>query len=222
VSEVEAKIKKAAKEKVGYYLQSGRRVAGVTTILGVINKPALVVWANKLGLEGINSTEYTRALAVIGSLTHKRILFDLKGQDYREADEGNSPSTIEVSDNCFLSYLNWKAGKVLEPIFLEKAFVSERYGYGGTFDFYGNVDRRLTLIDFKTGSGIYPEHFIQMGAYGRLLSENGFALPQDYMVLNIPRAATDAFDSKTRSNLENEWEIFLAALVIYERMKVKD
>ena len=36
-----------------YKIEDGTIVPGVTTVVGILNKPALVPWANKLGLEGI-------------------------------------------------------------------------------------------------------------------------------------------------------------------------
>jgi hypothetical protein len=223
VSTAEHGAKQGAKVKAGYFLASGQRVPGVTTVLGVIGKPALVKWANNLGLQGIDSTKYVDALAAIGTLAHKMILTDLRGGDVKAVtDEVEFKETVSRAENCFLSYLNWKGGKTIEPILLEQAFVSEANRFGGTLDFYGKIDGRLTIADYKTGKGIYPDHFYQLAAYSRLLVENGFSLPQDYMVLNIPRAESESYDSKTKTDLSNEWEIFYAALVIYTRSKDKD
>ena len=36
----------------------GTRVPGATTIIGILDKPALIKWANNLGLAGIDSTKY--------------------------------------------------------------------------------------------------------------------------------------------------------------------
>ena len=55
---IEKTIAKRAKAHTAYKTAGGQRVPGVTTVLGVINKPALVPWANQLGLQGINSSTY--------------------------------------------------------------------------------------------------------------------------------------------------------------------
>ena len=55
---------KGARQHTVYKLASGARVPGVTTVLSVLNKPALVPWANKLGLEGIDVRKYVDALAL--------------------------------------------------------------------------------------------------------------------------------------------------------------
>ena len=53
-----------------YKTADGTRVPGVTTICGVMDKPALVKWANNLGLQGTDSTKYVDALAASGTLAH--------------------------------------------------------------------------------------------------------------------------------------------------------
>ena len=42
-------VTRKAKAPQHYHLSNGDRIPGVTTILAVINKPALVPWANGLG-----------------------------------------------------------------------------------------------------------------------------------------------------------------------------
>ena len=56
--------------KQRYRLLDKSIVPGVTTILNVLSKPALVPWANKLGLQGIEVGKYVDALGEIGTLAH--------------------------------------------------------------------------------------------------------------------------------------------------------
>ena len=64
---LEASAAKRGRVHTVYKTKDGKRVPGVTTILGVINKPALVRWANNLGLQGIDSTNYVDATARCGT-----------------------------------------------------------------------------------------------------------------------------------------------------------
>lgn len=52
------KLKKVTKAHTRYYLSDGTLVPGATTVTGLLNKPALVKWANNLGLQGIDSSKY--------------------------------------------------------------------------------------------------------------------------------------------------------------------
>lgn len=53
-----------------YYLEDGTLAVGVTTVVGILSKPALVKWANKLGLEGTDVTKYVDKTAEIGICAH--------------------------------------------------------------------------------------------------------------------------------------------------------
>ncbi|MBR3805105.1 MAG: hypothetical protein IKJ14_07150 [Clostridia bacterium] len=64
------KLKSMSKAHTRYYDSTGAVVPGATTITGLLNKPALVLWANRLGLEGIDSTKYVDKAAKIGTLIH--------------------------------------------------------------------------------------------------------------------------------------------------------
>jgi len=92
----------------------GVQVPGVTTVLGVLNKPFLVPWANKLGLQGIDSSKYTDTMAGIGTLAHLFIMNHLRGEG---TDTGDfSQNDIKLAENCFLSYLEWEKHHELKPI----------------------------------------------------------------------------------------------------------
>ena len=61
---------KKVKAHIRYVNAMGKRLPGVTTVIGVLNKPLLVPWANNLGLQGINVRDYVNDKADILSLIH--------------------------------------------------------------------------------------------------------------------------------------------------------
>jgi hypothetical protein len=195
---------------------NGNRVAGVSTILSVLDKPALVVWANRLGLQGIDSTKYKDKMADIGTITHLRILHQLKCtqpdlSEYSQAD-------IKASDNCMASYQSWLKGHKLEPICIETPLTSDRYGYGGTPDFIGLVDGRLEIIDYKTGNGIYGTAFYQIAAYRQMAQELGHKV-EHARILRIGRSSDEGFEERTITKFDDEFEMFLCCLKIYNLLK---
>ena len=135
------KLKIAAKAHTRYYIEDGTLVPGATTVTGLLNKPALIKWANNLGLQGIDSTKYVDKAASIGTLIHALVEGHITGKQVDLTEY--SPLEIELAQNGFYKYLDWEKQHRVEPIFNEKAFVSERYKYGGTLDFYCKVDGRL-------------------------------------------------------------------------------
>ena len=215
------KIEKAAvanaRQHTIYKTKDGLRRPGVTTVLGVIDKPALRYWANNLGLQGIKMQEYTDALAGIGKLAHLMILHHLKGDDAPTMN-GHTPDQVSLAENCFLKFLSWEKAHKVKPIHVEMSLVSEQHLFGGTFDFYGEIDGALTLMDFKTGKGIYEDYWYQLGGYRILLDEH--VIPcASHRILNIGRDETENFFEESRDDLSREKRVFHAALELYEAVK---
>ena len=203
-----------------YKLRDGTRVPSVTTIVSLLDKSKfLVPWANRLGLQGIDSTKYVDALADVGTLAHQMILDYFKKVKTDFSDY--SPETKDKAENSFLSFLEWAKGKEIEPLALEIEAVSEILRYGGKFDFYGLIDGIKTLIDFKTGSGIYYEMGIQLSAYKNLLIENNLGDPEQCMIVRIPRDETESFEVKVFET-KNNFEIFKRLLEIHYLQRNND
>ncbi len=209
---------KKAKPHTKYYLGNGDLVPGVTTILGVINKPALVPWANRLGLEGIKTTEYVDHLADIGTLAHRMIQCHLTGEELNLSDY--TPNQVSAAENAVLSFLEWEKGKEMETLASECQLVSEEYGYGGTCDWYGKLDGRATLLDLKTGKAIYDDHLFQVAAYCQLLREDGMP-PREVRVLQVGRDETEGFSERVLpvAAIEPYFNVFTAALALYKAIR---
>jgi len=199
-----------------YKLKDGTRVIGVTTALGILAKPALIHWSWNLGCQGIDYRKFRDDKADIGTLVHHLVLCYLKGDKPDTSDY--TKNQIDQAENCMLSFYEWRKGKLLTPYIVEEPMVSERWGFGGMPDFYGLVDEVPTLLDFKTGKGIYPEMSYQLAAYRELLMEQREYV-ENCAILNIGRAEDEAFQYQNYPDLEHEWEIFKACLNIYNLQK---
>lgn len=199
-----------------YIGKDGVQVPGVTTVLGILNKPALISWANRLGLQGIDSNKYKDKMADIGTLAHLLIMNHLKGE---ETDTGEfSKNDIALAENCFLSYLEWEKSHPVKPVLIEKPLVSDKYGYGGTPDCVCYIEDDLELLDFKTGKAVYAEMFYQLAAYARLAHEHGYGIKKA-RILRIGRDANEGFEERVTNHLEREFEVFHHCLSIYNLMK---
>lgn len=195
---------------------NGDRVVGVTTVLNVLDKPALVKWANNLGLKGIDSNKFRDKMADIGTITHLRILHHLK---HTEPDLSEfSQADIKTSDNCMLSYYEWEKHHKLEPIIIEVPLTSDKYSYGGTPDFIGLIDGRLEIMDFKTGSGIYGTAYYQVAAYRQLAYEVGHEV-NHARILRIGRDNNEGFEERLIAKFDDEFKLFLHCLDIYNLLK---
>ena len=197
---------------IRYTLQDGTVVPGVTTILGVLNKPALVKWANNLGLIGIDSSKYADEKAAIGTLAHQMIADYLRGAETDTSEY--SKVQIDQAENATLSFFEWEKTHHVEPVLIEEPMVSEQYKFGGTIDCLGKINGSLCLLDFKTSSGIFPEMMVQVVAYRQLLAEHGHKVDQT-TILRIGRTPDEGFEERLVNEVDKRWQIFQHCLEIY-------
>lgn len=207
-----------------YRAADGKRVPSVTTVLGVIAKPWLVAWGNKLGLQGIDSTQFVTEAAGAGTLTHAAIEADLKGEPLDAA------LIAEFSDKertagrvAWRAYQSWLGQHELEPIFLEHQLVSEVMKVGGTVDLYARIDGRLAVIDFKTSARVYESHTVQLAAYRALLEEHGHPVDEVRVVL-LPREVLviEHEGERVLEDTTHELDVFRAARALYDAQRVME
>jgi len=209
-----------SKKRQRYFSRDGTELLGVTTIISdVYNVEPLKWWANKQGKLGVDLRELLDEKANIGTLTHEMILHDFKEREEPEGDYTDEQKCRAV--DCYHKFLDWRDKyESIKPISIETPLVSEVFRYGGTPDFYGEIDGKKTLIDFKTSSATYDSHIIQLGAYYMLLKEHEQHIDRAGIV-NLPiegKKAKETFISKAK--LETGFKIFKHCLNIY-RLKRK-
>jgi len=200
-----------------------QKVVGVTTAMGILSKPALIPWAYKRGKDGLELYESRDKSADIGTITHERIKAYFSG--YEIDDFNISPEAWKLADNSLVSFYEWARPRNIKPLLIETPLISEKYKYGGTPDVYGEMDDKLTLLDFKTGAGIYPDFFVQLAAYSQLLTENGYP-HEKIIILNIPKSEGDSFQVQqvSKDSLELQFKKFMHCVAIYyidKEIKIK-
>ncbi len=215
-------VAKRTKAHTIYKNAAGKRIPGATTITGVLNKPALVKWANNLGLEGIDSSKYVDEMASIGTLAHYIVECHIKeiltGEKVEPDFSNATPNQIDLATNAALKFFEWEKGHKVIYLASEMICISEKHQFGGQCDIYAELDGKKTLIDIKTCKGIYPEQFTQVTAYSELLKECGYPV-DDVRILRIGRDESEGFDDKKVPFLDLHWKRFLACLEIYQLNK---
>jgi hypothetical protein len=203
-----------------YYTSDGEMVPGATTVLNVIAKPYLVTWANRLGLEGVDTNKYKDEAAAIGTLAHYLVECELRGEEPDLKDY--TPAQVERAAHSRASYQEWKAQEVrdMETIGVEMRLVSDEFRYGGTLDWYGRLNGLYTLVDYKTSASVYPEHKAQTASYARLLQEHKMRI-QAVILVRLGRTEGDSYEQHrfTGAQLKLYWEMFEAALRLYAIQK---
>lgn len=216
-TQTEPKVAQRSRAHQRYRLTDGTIVPGVTTVLGIINKPALVKWANNLGLQGIDSSKYVDETARIGTLAHEMVQEHLGGPKWDRY--AYTPEQIDLAENAVLSFFEWERQNVtsFKTVFIEEQFVSEKSRFGGTIDFYGELNGQMWLVDFKTCKALYPEHTYQTAAYRALLLERGYRV-DGVRILRIGRSEDEGFDDHIigREEIEDAYRVFDCALKLYQ------
>jgi len=205
-------VKKRSKGHTRYYTKDGRLCVGVTTVLGKISKPHLIVWANKLGLDGIDSTKYVDSLAEIGTLIHHLVECDVKGLSPALGDY--TQNEIEIAQKAFKKWVDWKAKNKFELIASELQLAHDGMQFGGTCDVYCKLNDKFCVLDIKTSKACYAEQRTQTVAYKELLIANEKPV-DECRIIRIGRSENEGFDDILVGAHELHWKRFQAYLAAY-------
>jgi len=106
----------------------------------------------------------------VGSAVHAAIEHWLK-----TGQEPQDPPAQVLSG--FLAFLEWADAHKLET--LQTEFTVSGNGWAGTLDWYGRLDGRLFVADWKTSKAIYDEYRYQVAAYAEgVAMMHGMTLPE--------------------------------------------
>lgn len=158
---------------------TGEKVPSVTSVLGVINKPALPRWSAKKVAEYAWSNR-----ATWGALDEKAAIDLLKGAPWRDMDRAADAGTSvhDVADRLLsgrpvefvqpgteasiASVAEMIQQFHIAPLLSEVTIWNSTIGYAGTFDAMVLIDGQKWLLDWKSGNSVYPEQALQLAAYG--------------------------------------------------------
>ena len=169
------------------YSVNDKVVYGVTSIIGVLDKPALIYWAVNMAVDFLGNNwqagksydeveiktlleDARRAhrirkdkTADIGEMIHSWIEKYIRAR-IEKKPVPKKPVNKEMK-NAIDGFFNWAKKNKVELINCEQKIYSKKYKYAGTYDLEAMVDGKRTIIDFKTGKAIYPEMVLQASAY---------------------------------------------------------
>lgn len=232
----------AFNEKVHLHVLDGKALTGITTILSVIAKPALITWAanevaksieanceknDKGYLVTVEQLETARKAHAqrkkdagdIGTQVHAEIEKLVKEAIEKNGGRIMLNVSVDLPDNEQLKamvnhFIVWAAENKVKFLESERNLYSREKWLGGICDLVMEIDGKVWIADIKTASGIYPENMAQMAGYDLMLKEMG--LYQDvtgYIVLNLRKDGT--FEEKRSVSNEDNKDFFLACLEIY-------
>ena len=213
------------------YTWGGQPVPGVTTILKVIDKPALMPWAigitRDYWLEQVNAgrTDYakihkeswnaskkiTKDAANIGSNIHAYAEAFFKKQALPTLE-------IDQAKRGAEAFHKWLDAHKVEVVASERRIFSKEHYYAGTCDFVAKIDGVMGVGDIKTSSGIYPEMRLQTAAYQHALQEEkGMKFDVRWIVRFDKK--TGEFESKPFYDFDLDFMGFKSALALHRTLQ---
>lgn len=170
----------------------------------------------------------SQAAADIGTLVHDfAYLTELGKTRETEALYNQIIQLPEESKTKILNGMNrfkdWKGKNSDELVASETLIASPTHMFCGKFDRLARRNGKLILDDFKTSNSIYPDHFIQLGAYAIAIKE---WLGLDVEALEILRFGKEDGEFQTMMiDKKDEIEMFKAQAIrcreTYEFRKIE-
>lgn len=227
-------------EKGHQYKYDGKPVTGVTSVIGVLAKPALIGWAAKVAVEhirqeaqapeGLENKVWMVADETLeeakSAHTKKKEAAGTHGTDAHAAVEiwigecirTNQGRPISLKAIEIERFCEWAIENVDHFLFSERRMFNKDLFIAGTCDFaYIDKQGRRVVSDFKTsGSGVYYEMWIQTAAY-QLLAEAEGDEKYDYRTI-VRLDKRGGFEVQRREDFETDKDAFLCALKLYRAM----
>jgi hypothetical protein len=189
-----------------WYLIKGKKYTRVTKVNSIIAKPELNSWYARQGMDAAKKTMKTRA--DFGSLMHKSIEVILKGEEIHTENYDKL-----LIDDLKL-FREWQKDNDVKVEAIEQHLWSDKYYYAGTCDFIGKLNGKHTIGDWKTSKAIYPEYWLQLAAYVFAFEEQTGIKLDGAFILQMRDGKKD-IQYKSYKELKEEFEVFLAAMKIY-------
>ena len=157
-------MSKYTKNHTVYHNNSGIEVPSVTTILKLLNKPALVHWSNYLGFKRQNVKAVLEESASKGTSFHDIV------HKHTTKEHLNITDYTKDVQNLFNLFQIWYTENDFSVTYGELSLSGNKFA--GTIDAIGILNGNMIILDYKTSKNIYPSMFLQLSAYSLLIKEN--------------------------------------------------
>ncbi|RLJ03094.1 MAG: hypothetical protein DRP08_03965 [Candidatus Aenigmatarchaeota archaeon] len=222
------------------YTVNNEIVYGVTSIVEVLNKPAVLYWAVNKTIEYLDAN--LQVGLVIDEVNKKAILDEAKYAHRRHLKKAGDIGTaihewlekyIKATINkeplpdkpvnkemkkSIEAFLNWTKKHKIKWLSSERKVYSRKYKYAGTLDAEAQINGHLAIVDFKTSNGFYPEYFLQTSAYVKALEEETGNKYHYTVIVRIPKNGNELTYVKNE-NIDLYFRSFLGCLENYKRIR---
>ena len=232
------------KEKHAHTLDD-KPLMGVTTVLSVISKPALIQWSANMAVDYVKTSRVwqlvpeTPRMIMIGDKELETLLEEARTAHRRKKEDAGQKGTDVHSDienllkvainDCggiinediksdnpsVQNFITWAKENKVKFLESEKHLYSEKLWVGGISDMVFEMNGKKYIGDVKTSSAIYNEAFFQMGAYNLCLEEMGEHKDVEGYLV-INLKKDGTMSLKMAVDMEINKNAFLSALSLYK------
>lgn len=213
------------------YFRDDKRMTGVTTVIGVLAKPALIGWASKMAVtwikENCQKDDMMRYLVNEADLDFARNAHTKKKETAGEhGTDAHALVEAFIKDvlagvktdrdySAIQKFIDWANENVDHFLFSERVMYDNERMIAGTADFaYVGKDGKRYMGDFKTSSGVYGiDYWLQVAGY-RLLAEAEGDVPYDGSAV-VRMGKKGDFEALYRYDYDTDKEAFLCCLSLY-------
>jgi len=197
-------------DKTHIYSVDGKIIYGVTNIIKVLDKPAIIYWAVNQAISYIEAnlqpgialdevqirnlleearkahTNKRNKAADIGTMIHEWIDSYIKSL-IEKKNPPKRPLNKEMKA-AVDGFFKWAKENKVQIIANEQKVYSMKYKYAGTLDLEAMVNGKRTMIDIKSSNAIYPEYFLQAVAYSNARKEEfGNKFPGGLLIVRLSK-----------------------------------
>lgn len=232
-------------EKGHKYTLDGKPLSGVTTVLGVIAKPALIQWAADMACKWVEDKinesptifDYSGS-EILSMLPEARLAHRKKkekaGQQGTDThalvekyvklmindQDGKAMEMNGYDSPAIESFVKWAVENKVKFIESEKRMYSREWWLAGTCDLVFEQDGKRYVGDIKTMKKIWDRvPFLQMAAYMKMLKETDPVEYHGTCIINIPKE-TNQVETAYSYDFEGDIKAFEAALTLYRALQV--
>jgi hypothetical protein len=214
----------------------------VTTVTGVLDKPALVEWKRRqVAAAALDHAErlvddkakgnVEAAIAFLLKTRNEGTNSRERGSRLHETLEGvlrrEGPAIDPRDEPAIAGARSWLNENQVMPLEVEAFMINETLGYGGTCDLVATIAGETWLLDWKTSKSVafangkvFDEYRLQLAAYANaeLIARVGdaerYAVPAitRYGILHVTDGGTRLYEAAVT---EQDWITFRACLYVY-------
>ena len=208
----------------------------VTTVLGIISKPALIPWARNVAFDAVRASlankggmawvtpDWINDVVAEGRRLHDEAKdaaadFGTEAHALIEAViSGIEPAVPQEMRQVIAGFEAWREGTGLDIQFTETPVYSTKHRYAGTMDAVAYRGRTQICLDWKTSNGLYPEYALQLAAYAKALEEMTGRPVDEAWVIRFGKVEAE-FEAKRVIDLDAAFAAFRSALDLWRAMQ---